>query len=41
MLPPSPPTITDLAPKIIASADKLFFIAYKIGASACQEWRLV
>ena len=41
MLPSSPPTITDLAPKIIASTNKLFFIAYKIGASACHKWRLV
>jgi hypothetical protein len=38
---PTPPTIVELAPKIIASADKLFFIAYKLGSSSCREWRLV
>jgi hypothetical protein len=27
----SPPTITDLAPRIITSTDKLFFIAYALG----------
>jgi hypothetical protein len=37
----TPPTITELAPKIIASSDKLFFIAYNLGSSTCREWRLV
>ncbi len=49
--PPAPPTlpadphvplsITTLVPQIIASTDKLFFIAHKIGLSLCCEWRLV
>jgi len=38
---PTPPTIVELAPKIIASANKLFFIAYKLGSSSCREWRLI
>jgi len=38
---PNPPTIVELAPKIIASADKLFFIAYKLGSSSCHKWRLI
>ncbi len=36
-----PPSITSLAPQIIASTDKLFFIPHNIGASTCREWRLV
>jgi hypothetical protein len=36
----SPPTITDLAPRIITSTDKLFFIACALG-EATREWRLV
>ncbi len=36
----SPPTITELAPCIIASTDKLFFIAYAIG-EAKRKWCLV
>ncbi len=39
--PPLPPSITLLAPQIIASTDKIFFIAHNIGASTCHEWRLV
>ncbi len=38
---PSTPTITTLAPLIISSTDKLFFIARKIGMADCYEWRLV
>ncbi len=47
---PSPPILVDvppapsimlLAPQIIASQDKLFFIAHNIGANTCREWRLV
>jgi hypothetical protein len=38
---PSPPSITMLAPLIISSADKLFFIAHTIGTAGCYEWRLV
>ena len=38
---PSTPTIVELAPKIIASTDKLFFIAFKLGSSSCREWCLV
>jgi hypothetical protein len=38
---PSPSSITTLAPMIISSADKLFFIAHKIGMAECYEWRLV
>jgi hypothetical protein len=38
---PLPPSITSLAPQIIASTDKLFFIAHNIGAPTCREWRLV
>jgi len=37
----TPPTITGLVPKIIASSDKLFFITYKLGSSTCREWCLV
>jgi hypothetical protein len=37
----SPPSITTLAPQIISSTDRLFFIAHKIGATNCSEWRLV
>ena len=36
-----PPSITSLAPKIISSTDKLFFIAHKLGNSSSCEWRLV
>ncbi len=36
----SPPTITKLAPRIISSMDKLFFIAYAFG-KAKRKWRLV
>jgi hypothetical protein len=36
----SPPTITELAPCIISSTDKLFFIAYAFGEAKC-EWHLV
>ncbi len=36
----SPPTITKLAPCIITSTDKLFFIAYALG-KATRKWRLV
>jgi hypothetical protein len=39
--PPPPPSIMLLAPQIIASVDKLIFIAHNIGASNCQERRLV
>jgi hypothetical protein len=39
--PPLPPSITSLAPQIIASTDKLFFIAHNIGASTCCGWQLV
>ena len=35
---PTPPTIVELAPKVISSADKLFFIAYILGSSSCREW---
>ena len=35
------PSITSLAPQIIASTNKLFFIAHNIGASHCHEWWLV
>ncbi len=38
---PSAPTIATLAPLIISSSDKLFFIAHKIGTADCYEWRLV
>ncbi len=38
---PPAPSITSLAPQIIASQDKLFFIAHNIGANTCREWRLV
>jgi hypothetical protein len=36
-----PPSITILAPQIISSTDRLFFIAHKIGAANCSKWRLV
>jgi hypothetical protein len=36
----SPPTITNLAPRIITSTDKLFFIAYALG-EATHDWHLV
>ncbi len=36
-----PPSITTLVPQIIASADKLFLIAHKIGLSLSCEWWLV
>ena len=39
--PVAPPPITILAPKIISSKDKLFFIAHKLGNSSNCEWRLV
>ncbi len=35
------PTITSLSPRIINSADKLFFIAHKLGTSSIREWRLI
>jgi hypothetical protein len=38
---PSAPMILTLAPLIISSTDKLFFIAHKIGTAKCYEWRLV
>jgi hypothetical protein len=38
---PLAPMITTLAPLIISSSDKLFFIAHKIGTADCYEWRLV
>ncbi len=30
-----------MAPTIISSTDKLFFIAHKIGTADCRKWRLV
>jgi hypothetical protein len=36
-----PPSITTLAHQIILSTDRLFFIAHKVGAVNCSEWRLV
>jgi hypothetical protein len=49
--PPSPPlaltdsllplSITTLAPQIILSTNRLFYIAHKIGATNCNKWRLV
>jgi hypothetical protein len=39
--PHVPPSITTLVSQIITSADKLFFIAHKIGLSSSCEWRLV
>jgi hypothetical protein len=36
----STPSITSLAPLIVLSPDKLFFISHSIGGS-CREWRLV
>jgi hypothetical protein len=38
---PSPPSITTLAPLIIPSTDRLFFIAHKIGTADCYKWRLI
>ncbi len=38
---PSTPMITTLAPLIILSTDKLFFIAHKISTADCYEWCLV
>jgi hypothetical protein len=38
---PSAPMILTLAPLIISSTDKLFFIAHKIGTADCYEWCLV
>jgi hypothetical protein len=38
---PSAPMISTLAPLIISSTDKLFFITHKIGTADCYEWRLV
>ncbi len=38
---PSTPMITTLAPQIISSTNKLFFIAHKIGTADCYEWCLV
>jgi hypothetical protein len=35
------PTITPLSPRIISSANKLFFIVHKLGMSSVREWRLV
>jgi hypothetical protein len=37
----SAPSITILPPQIIASTDKLFFIAHKIGATNFHEWCLL
>jgi hypothetical protein len=37
----SPPTITDLSPRIISSINKLFFITHNIGNAATREWRLI
>jgi hypothetical protein len=37
----SPPTITDLSPRIILSIDKFFFIAHNISNAATHEWHLV
>ncbi len=37
----APPSITSLAPRIISSKDKLFFIAHKLGKSSNCEWRLI
>ncbi len=39
--PHVPPSITTLIPQIITSADRLFFVAHKIGLSLSCEWRLV
>ena len=36
-----PPPLSTLVAAIVASPDKLFFIAYKIGATASYEWRLI
>jgi hypothetical protein len=36
-----PPSITDLSPQNITSADKLFFIAHTIRNAASRKWRLV
>jgi hypothetical protein len=38
---PLTPAISTLAPMIISSTDKLFFIAHKIDAADCREWLLV
>jgi hypothetical protein len=38
---PLAPTVATLAPLIISSTDKLFFIAHMIGTADCYEWRLV
>ena len=38
---PSAPKILTLAPLIISSTDKLFFIAHKIGTVDFHEWPLV
>jgi hypothetical protein len=38
---PFPPLITTLAPLIILSTNRLFFIAHKIGTADCYEWRLI
>jgi hypothetical protein len=35
------PTITLLSPHIISTANKLFFIAHKLGTSSVREWCLV
>jgi hypothetical protein len=49
--PPSPPQprasnalpllITDLSPRIIMSAEKMFFIAHTIGYAASRKWHLI
>jgi hypothetical protein len=36
-----PLSITTLAPQIILSTNRLFFIAHKIGAANCSKWHLV
>jgi hypothetical protein len=36
-----PPSISTLAPQIISSTNRLFFIAHKIGAANCSKWHLV
>ena len=39
--PLTPRIISTLAPLIISSTDKLFFIARKIGTADCHKWHLV
>ena len=40
-LAPVLPTLSDLTVKLLASADKLFFIAHMIPGSSVSEWHLV